>query len=81
MKTVMFLGMVIGILFCALIFVTTRYTGGYTSSTHIKTLEKNSYDQIKTLCQNHVEYIISNGNGTTIIPAITKDSKPVECNY
>jgi hypothetical protein len=81
MKVVLFLGMLIGILVCTLVYMSTRYSGGNMTSPHTKTLEKNSYDAIKTLCHNQVEYIIANGNGTTLIPAIDQNGKPVACNY
>ena len=81
MKTVLFLGVLIGSLVCTLIYVITRYSGNNTKSTHVKILEKNGYDLIKTLCYNQIEYIIVNGNGTTVTTAIDQNGKPKQCNY
>ena len=79
MKAVLFLGILIGALICALFYITTRSSGS--NSPHTKILEKNSYDMIKTLCHNQIEYIIVNGNGTSTITAIDQDGKPIHCNY
>lgn len=81
MKTVMFLGILIGVLLCALLYMWTRNSGSTITSSHIKTIEKNAYDTIKTLCQDNVEYIIVNGNGTTAIAAVEIDGRPKKCKY
>lgn len=77
----MFLGIVIGFLLCSLLFIFNKYSSGNTSSSHVHIIEKNSLDMIKTYCHQNIEYIITNGNGTSITTAVDQNAKPLKCNY
>lgn len=80
MKIVMALGILIGILLCILFYMMTRYTGN-TVTDHVKIIEKTSYDIIKTVCHQQIEYITINGNGTAIAVAVDGAGKPLKCSY
>ncbi|MDQ5920543.1 MAG: hypothetical protein QG673_599 [Pseudomonadota bacterium] len=81
MKIVMVLGIIIGFLLCSLVYIINKYTNGNMSSTHLQVVEKNSLDIIKTYCHNNVEYIIINGNGTSVTLLVDQDGKPLKCTY
>ncbi|MBP9743423.1 MAG: hypothetical protein KBD37_08695 [Burkholderiales bacterium] len=81
MKIIMVLGIIIGFLLCSLFFIFNRYSSGNTSSSHIQIIEKNSLDVVKTYCHKNIEYIIINGNGTSITTAIDHNNQPLKCNY
>lgn len=81
MKLIMFLGLIIGVLFGSLIYVTYRYIGDGVKNYHIKTIEKNTAEVIKVFCFNQIEYIIVTTNGTAITPALDANGKPLSCNF
>ena len=82
MKAVMLLSVLIGILLSLLIFIGSKYLGtGHVNGVHVQLIERNTDGIIKSMCRNHVEYIMLNGNGSAITIALDQSGKPMSCNY